>query len=174
MCILGGMLIECVAIAGNAVVMECCMWRTTWTQCSGLLRYTVIRFILWRKFSEKRFTENNFCACQIQRKCFNTKLILCLLGVNWNRTANALLRLLRWLAMVKRTRWSVSLEAAIEEELVCTRQAMNAANRYAITVMNQETIIRHLPRKILKLCSMFSKEAVPYTGNSIYCTVTGS
>ena len=31
--------------------------------------------------------------------------------------------------------------AAIGEELVCTKEATNAANRYAITAMNKETII---------------------------------
>ena len=45
--------------------------------------------------------------------------------------------------------------AAIWEELVCTREATNAANRYTITVMKEETIIGHLPRKISKVCLVF-------------------
>ena len=41
--------------------------------------------------------------------------------------------------------------APIVNELVCTREARTMANRYALTVMNEETIIAHLPRKIHKL-----------------------
>ena len=73
---------------------------------------------------------------------------------------NALLSILRWLVAVKR-RWSVLLKAttyiklvwaaAIREEQVCTREATNVADRYTITVMNEETINGYLPRKISKV-----------------------
>ena len=43
------------------------------------------------------------------------------------------------------------------------------ADRYAIAVLKQETIIGHLPRKISKVCSLFLR-----SGGSIRYTVTGS
>ena len=50
---------------------------------------------------------------------------------------------------------------------------MNATDRYAITVMNEETIIGHLPKKFFKhvWCSY---EKVPYPGSFVRCTVTES
>ena len=45
--------------------------------------------------------------------------------------------------------------AAIGEELVCNREPTNAADRYAVVILKQETIIGHLPRKISKVCSLF-------------------
>ena len=57
--------------------------------------------------------------------------------------------------------------AAIGEELVCVREPTNMADRYAVAVLKQETIIGHLPRKILKVCSLFLRR-----GGSIRCTVT--
>ena len=43
------------------------------------------------------------------------------------------------------------------------------ADRYAVAVLKQETIIEHFPRKISKVCSLFLRR-----GGSIRCTVTGS
>ena len=40
--------------------------------------------------------------------------------------------------------------AAIGEELVCGREPTNMADRYAVAVLKQETIIGNLPRKISK------------------------
>ena len=37
--------------------------------------------------------------------------------------------------------------APIAEELVCTREAMNATNRYIVTLANKETIIGHLTKQ---------------------------
>ena len=121
--------------------------------------YTVICFIF-----VKKIPGNNFRTGQIQRKYSYTKIILHVVGTDWNCIVSVLLSLLRWLVAVKR-RWSVLFEAttyiklvweaAIAEELVCTREATNAAHRYTTTVMNKETIIGHLPRKISKVCSMF-------------------
>ena len=45
--------------------------------------------------------------------------------------------------------------AVIGEVLVCTREATNAADRYAIVVMKDETIIGHLARKISKVRLVF-------------------
>ena len=43
----------------------------------------------------------------------------------------------------------------IEEELVCSREPTNAADRYAMVIMKEETIIEQLPRKTSKVCSLF-------------------
>ena len=59
--------------------------------------------------------------------------------------------------------------AAIGEELECSREPTNMADRYVVAVRNEETIIGHLPRKISKVCSLFLRR-----GGSIRCTVTGS
>ena len=59
-------------------------------------------------------------------------------------------------------------EAAIGEVLVCRREPSNAADRYAVAVTKEETIIGHLPRKLSKVCSLFLRR-----GGSIRSTVTG-
>ena len=59
--------------------------------------------------------------------------------------------------------------AAIGEELVCGRETTNMADRYAVAVLKQETVIGRLPRKISKVCSLFLRR-----GGSIHCTMTGS
>ncbi len=59
--------------------------------------------------------------------------------------------------------------AAIGEELVCGREPTNMADRYAVAVLKQETVIGHLPRKISKVCFLFLR-----IGGSICCTVMGS
>ena len=58
---------------------------------------------------------------------------------------------------------------AIGEELVCGREPTNMADRYAVAILKQESVIGHLPRKISKVCSLFLPR-----GGSIRCTVTGS
>ena len=45
--------------------------------------------------------------------------------------------------------------AAIGEELECSREPTNMADRYAVAVRNEETIIGHLP-KTLKYTSVTS------------------
>ena len=50
---------------------------------------------------------------------------------------------------VFQTMWT----AAIGEELVCTREATNAADRYAITIKNEENVIGHLTKR--NFLSMF-------------------
>ena len=43
------------------------------------------------------FKKNNFHTDQIQQKYFYMKVILCVVGINCNRTTNAFLSLLGWL-----------------------------------------------------------------------------
>ena len=52
--------------------------------------------------------------------------------------------------------------AAIGEELVCTREATNAANRYAMAVTKQETIIGHLTKRFLRYVRCSYEEEAPY------------
>ncbi len=59
--------------------------------------------------------------------------------------------------------------AAIGEELVCRREPTNSKDRYAVSVMKEENIIGHVPRKIAKICSLFLRR-----GGSLCCTVSGS
>ena len=46
-------------------------------------------------------------------------------------------------------------EAAVGEILVCEREPRNAADRYAVAVKKDGTIIGHLPRKVSRVCSLF-------------------
>ena len=48
----------------------------------------------------------------------------------------------------------------------CHREPTNATNRYAVAVTKAATIIGHLPRKFLKVCSLFLRR-----GGSIRSTV---
>ena len=49
------------------------------------------------------------------------------------------------------------------------QEGANSADRYAVAVLKEETIIGHLPRKMSKVCSLFLRR-----GGSIRCKVTGS
>ena len=66
---------------------------------------------------------------------------------------------------VYKTVWA----AAVGEVLICRREPTNSADRYAVAVLKEETIIEHLPRKMSKICSLFLRR-----GGSIRCKVTGS
>ena len=59
-------------------------------------------------------------------------------------------------------------EAAVGETLSCVRESRNARNRYAVAVEKNDTVIKHLPRKISRVCALLLKR-----GGSIQCTVTG-
>ena len=61
------------------------------------------------------------------------------------------------------------LGTAVGEVLICRREPTNSADRYAVAVLKEETIIGHLPRKMSKVCSLFLRR-----GGSIRCKVTGS
>ena len=53
-------------------------------------------------------------------------------------------------------------EVAIGEVLVCSREPTNATDRYAMAVTKGVTIIRHLPRKLSKVCSLFLRRGGRY------------
>ena len=59
-------------------------------------------------------------------------------------------------------------QSAVGEKLPCRREPDNRSDRYAVAVIRNETIVGHLPRKILKISSLFLRR-----GGSIYCIVTG-
>ena len=59
-------------------------------------------------------------------------------------------------------------EAAVSEILMCERESRNAADKYAVAVKKDRTIIGHLPRKVSRVCSLFL-----WRGRIIHCTVTG-
>ena len=56
--------------------------------------------------------------------------------------------------------------AAVGEILISRRKPTNSADRYAVAVLEEETIIGHLPRKMSKV--LFLRR-----GGSIRCKVTG-
>ena len=61
------------------------------------------------------------------------------------------------------------LGGCIGEVLICRKEPTNSADRYAVAVLKEETIIGHLPRKMSKVCSLFLRRC-----GSIRCKVTGS
>jgi len=59
-------------------------------------------------------------------------------------------------------------EAAAGEVLECVRGPHNVQGRYAVTVKKSGTIMGHLPRRLLRVCSFFLRR-----GGTTSCTVTG-
>ena len=59
--------------------------------------------------------------------------------------------------------------ATIGEKLVCKRQISNVIDRYAVSVVKDDVIVGHLPKKISKICSLFLRR-----GGSITSEVTGN
>lgn len=57
----------------------------------------------------------------------------------------------------------------IGEELMCQRELGNLRDPFAVSVLNESTIIGHVPRKISVICSMFLQ-----TGGTIDCIVFGN
>ena len=55
-------------------------------------------------------------------------------------------------------------EATIGAELVCERKSSKDRDRYAVEVKSNGNIIGNLPRKILKVCSVFPRRRV----NTLY------
>ena len=70
---------------------------------------------------------------QIEMACSSEKEVTCVRGYH-----------------VYKDIWAV----AIGEELVCVREPTNMADRYAVAILKQETVIGHLLRKISKVCSL--------------------
>ena len=59
-------------------------------------------------------------------------------------------------------------EASVGEALTCEREPGNAADRHAVAVKKDGSIVEHLPRKLTRVCSLFLRR-----GGTIGCTVTG-
>ena len=59
--------------------------------------------------------------------------------------------------------------AAVGEVLECQLEPTNVEDRYAVGVVKDETIVRHLPKRIARVCSLFLRR-----GGTIMCTVQGS
>ena len=59
--------------------------------------------------------------------------------------------------------------AALGEIVDCRREPRNPKDRYAVSVVKNDTIIGHLPRKVSKVCSLFLRR-----GGRIQCRVSGS
>ena len=47
--------------------------------------------------------------------------------------------------------------ATVGEVLMCEREPKNSSDRYTVAVKNEGSIIEHLPRKLLWVCSLFLK-----------------
>lgn len=59
-------------------------------------------------------------------------------------------------------------DAAIGEHLECRREPLNHRDRYAVAVLKDDVIIGHIPRTILRICSLFLLR-----NGTISCIVTG-
>ena len=57
----------------------------------------------------------------------------------------------------------------INQELSCRREFNNMEDPYAMTIINNDTIVGHVPRKISAIGLMFLRK-----GGVITCTITGS
>ena len=60
--------------------------------------------------------------------------------------------------------WDVS----IGEDILCEREPFNNADRYAVAVLKDDTVVGHIPRKISQICSLFLAR-----GGTITCTPIG-
>ena len=59
-------------------------------------------------------------------------------------------------------------EVTCGEVLVCERDIRNMEDGYAVAVKKDGTTVRHLPRKVSRISSLFIRQ-----GGIIQCTVTG-
>ena len=59
-------------------------------------------------------------------------------------------------------------DAAVGEELECQRERGNGTDMYAVAVVQDSTIVGHLPQKISRVCTLFIRR-----GGTIHCQVTG-
>ena len=57
---------------------------------------------------------------------------------------------------------------AIVQKLQCVREPTNATDKYAVSVVKNEIVVGHLPRKISRSCSLFL-----HFGGGIMCVITG-
>ena len=58
--------------------------------------------------------------------------------------------------------------SAVGESLVCEGESENASNRYAVATKKEGTIMGHLPRKVLRVCSQFLRRGGTVTGRRKY------
>ena len=59
-------------------------------------------------------------------------------------------------------------KAALDEKLKCVREVENRSDMFAVAVVNVGEIVRHLPRKLSSVGSMFLQ-----SGGEKVCEVTG-
>ena len=69
---------------------------------------------------------------------------------------------------LKLSRLSSISEVADSEVLLYERESGNVTDRYTVAVKKSRTIIRHLTRKVLHVCSLFLRR-----GGTVRCTMTG-
>ena len=81
----------------------------------------------------------------------------------------------------EKKRWSLLLEAATYIKLYGQQQSgkswcVPGRQQMRVTVMNEETFIGHLQRKIFKVCSMFLRRggSIRWKFHPLYSTVTES
>lgn len=60
------------------------------------------------------------------------------------------------------------MDASVREELICVREPFNSVDRYTVSVKKDDTIVRHLPKKISRICLLFL-----HRGGNIECVVSG-
>lgn len=59
--------------------------------------------------------------------------------------------------------------AVIGEVLECRREPLNVIDPFAVAVVNEDTTVGHVPRRILLICSLFLRK-----DSTILCKVTGN
>ena len=59
--------------------------------------------------------------------------------------------------------------AVIDEKFPCKREDGNRFDPFAVAVCNGDIVIKHVPRKISSVCSLYIRQ-----GGEIHCRVTGS
>ena len=65
--------------------------------------------------------------------------------------------------------YEVIWAAAMGEQIGCIREPLNVMDRYAVALKKDGAVIGHLPKKILRICSLFIT-----SGGTIECIVTGT
>ena len=57
----------------------------------------------------------------------------------------------------------------VDEELTTAQEPHNPEDRYAVSVIKNDTVVGHIPRELSKMCWYFLQR-----GGEILCTITGS
>ena len=66
------------------------------------------------------------------------------------------------------TRLSYLQVAVIGEDLSCEREPLNHVNSYTVAVLKDDTVVRHIPKMISRISSLFIAR-----GGTIVCTPMG-